>query len=388
MVMNNMKKEDVCECIYTGSTEPAIEAEHIFPKCIGGVGTLPVGYVADSVNSAFSKLELGFARQYPPVVINRMFSVPMGRKKHRNREKVGLMKDRDNNGEYMLGFVRNGIPMAIDQIVISMGRSDAQNHGLPVRIVVGPNEKMPKEEQISAFWEQLKHYNGSPTCIKDLNVPPKTCLLGAVDNRWILCIAKNENPEDIKPKLKEIVDQITTASADMLLSQKGPIAHEQRVEAEFSFTFNYVDIMRVYAKIAVNCLAKVKGHDFVMDSALAEIKQAILTGENIERYTTYAKGPNPIPESLRNFPDRVLLGERPHCAVFFQDSQGDLIAFIALFGTENPIAIKLGRFKERVGVDFYLCDWEHKADYTMTDFVLKVCRYDEESELDIEGTRK
>lgn len=372
-----MNRENVFECIYTGSTEPAIEAEHIFPKCIGGVRTLPVGFVADHVNNAFSKMELGFARQYPLVVLNRMFSAPMGRKKHRNREKIGLMKDKDSDTKYRLGFIRNCIPMFIDQIVISLEQQDCQGCSLPVQIIVGPNDTMSKEKQIIAFWERLKTYNGSPTCIKNLNIPPKTYLLGVVENRWFLGISKDENSETVKPKLKTAIDQITSEDVDMLFSGKGPTERKEQVGVEFSFTFNYVDVMRVYAKIAVNCLAEVKGHEFVMNPALDEIKQAILTGEDIEKYTTHAKGPNPIPERLWSFPDRVLLGDRLHCAVFFQDKQGDLIAFVALFGTENPIAIKLGRFKERVGVDLYICDWEHKADYTMEEFAVKVCKYDE-----------
>lgn len=55
------------------------------------------------------------------------------------------------------------------------------------------------------------------------------------------------------------------------------------------------------------------------------------------------------------------------------------MAFIALFGMKNPAAIKLGTFKERVGVDLYICDWEHQADYTMEEFAVKVRRYDLES---------
>lgn len=366
------------QCIYTEAAEPASEAEHIFPKCIGGVRTLPVGYVADQVNNAFSKMELGFARQYPPVVISRMFSAPMGRKKHKNREQIGLMKDKDSSTGYMLGFIRNGIPRAIDQIVISLGEVNEQSPVLPVRIIMGPNEKQSKEQQITAFWEKLGTYNGNPLCMKGLHIPPRTYLLGAADNRWFLGISTSENPDSVKPKLKKIVTQIAAMDADTLLSKKDLSKHEQRVEAEFSFTFNYVDIMRVYAKIAVNCLAAVKGYEFVRNPALNGIKRAILTGDGIEKYAAHSKGPNPIPERLRSFPDRVLLGERPHCTVFFQDDQGDLIALIALFGTKNPVAIKLGTFKERVGVDLYICDWEHQADYTMEEFAVKVCRYDDE----------
>lgn len=70
-------------CIYTGADDSKAkfsDAEHVFPKCIGRTNTLPLGSVSDEINKYFSKLELGFARQYPPVVISRMFSETMGKK--------------------------------------------------------------------------------------------------------------------------------------------------------------------------------------------------------------------------------------------------------------------------------------------------------------------
>lgn len=366
------------KCIYTGAVEPASEAEHIFPKCIGGVRTLPVGYVADQVNGAFSKMELSFARQYPPVVISRMFSAPMGRKKHKNREKVGLMRDRNGGTEYMLGVIRNTAPRPIDQVALSLGETAGQSGALSVRIILEPDEHQSKEQQVATFWEKLKAYSGDPVCMKESNLPPRTYLLGVLDQCWYLAIPKSEDLEDVKPKLEKLVRKITAEDADTLLSKGHPTKQARQVEAGFSFTFNYIDVLRVYAKIAVNCLAAVKGYEFATAPALREIKRAILTGENIEKYVMYLEGPNPIPGSLRRFPNQVSLGERPHCTVFMQDGQGDLLAFIALFGTENPVVVKLGTFAERVGVDFYICDWEHRADYTMEEFVLKVCEYDDD----------
>ena len=96
------------KCIYSGADETAAtfsEQEHIFPKCIGGVRCLPLGYVSDEVNQSFSKMELGFARENPIVVTRRMFSPPMGRKKHTNREKIGIMRDTDHGTGYHLGIV-------------------------------------------------------------------------------------------------------------------------------------------------------------------------------------------------------------------------------------------------------------------------------------------
>lgn len=71
------------QCIYTGANEFSESfntAEHVFPKCIGGVHTLPKGWVCDRVNNSFSKMELCFARRNPTVSITRMFIPETGRK--------------------------------------------------------------------------------------------------------------------------------------------------------------------------------------------------------------------------------------------------------------------------------------------------------------------
>jgi len=368
-------------CIYTGADDSKAEfrdAEHIFPKCIGGTNTLPLGSVSDEINKYFSKLELGFARQYPPVVISRMFSETMGRKKHKNRDRVGIVRGKSGDPSFMLGFVREGSPHPLDQLVFSCELTDAPIGTIPLHMILGPSNDLTRDNQLRLLWKKMKNYNGSPTCVKSAAVPPQTYLLGAADNRWYLGISERENPEIIKPKLSKIIARAAATDIDKIFSgMKTPVEIEQQVEVEFSFSFNYLDILRVYAKTAVNCLAAIKGCEFVMNPAFDELKQAILTGENITSFVTEARGPNPIPESLRSFPDRIVLGSRPHCAVFFSDPQGDLIAFISLFGTDNPMAVRLGKACSRRIVDFYLCDWEHHMDYTMNEFVLKVCRHDE-----------
>lgn len=65
------------QCIYTGAdeaTESFSKAEHIFPKCIGGIHTLPKGWVCDRINHSFSVLELGFARQNPTIFWHSMIT--------------------------------------------------------------------------------------------------------------------------------------------------------------------------------------------------------------------------------------------------------------------------------------------------------------------------
>lgn len=40
--------------------------------------------------------------------------------------------------------------------------------------------------------------------------------------------------------------------------------------------------------------------------------------------------------------------------------------------------IRMGHLMERIGADCYICDWEHRTDYTMTECAVKICGYDGE----------
>lgn len=79
-----------------------------------------------------------------------------------------------------------------------------------------------------------------------------------------------------------------------------------------------MDSLRVYAKIALNCLAALKGQDFVMSPALDEIKKAILTGEGIDRYVEPVKGSNPALSSLQQFSERLPWEASPTALLFFK----------------------------------------------------------------------
>ena len=150
---------------------------------------------------------------------------------------------------------------------------------------------------------------------------------------------------------------------------------QHRVEAAFSFTSSCSDDLRVYARIAVNCLAALKGQARLQSGAFAEIRRAILTGEGIEQHVWRTKRSNPVPGTLRAFPEQLPLGKRCHAAVFVQ-REGWVYGIVSLDGMADPMIVKLGMAPMRVETDFYICDWERRVDYTRAGCVLKICRYD------------
>lgn len=371
------------KCIYSGADESTAtfsDREHIFPKCIGGVRCLPLGCVSDEVNQFFSKMELDFARKNPMVVMHRMFSPNMGRKKHTNREKIGIMKDTDHGTGFSLGVVRNGAPISLNQLIVTSELPEDIPKGFPIHIILAPSMSLSHEQLVLQFWERLAQYNGSPTCIKSGDLPPHTYLLGAQDKRWFLALPKEKNPEHVKPRLAKLVAGVAKMRPEQFFPSDGsPLKTvKHHVESSFTFDFSMIDYYRVCAKIAINCLTELKGSEFAIDPALDGIKRAILTGENMDEYAGFIEGENPALTSFHRIPSQFTLGQYAHCAAFIQDPEGMLHAMVSIFGSNGMVSIDLGKFDRHVGVDCYICDWENHKDYTMTEAVVKVCEYDRE----------
>lgn len=368
------------QCIYSGETEKSAtfnSAEHIFPKCIGGVRCLPKGWVSDAVNNAFSKLELNFARGNPTVALSRMFFGSVGRKKHAKKDRIGVFQNATNTSDYSLGYIRNASPYPINQIAICSEALNEEYGPIPVKVTLAPSKDKTYEELIASFWDTLRSYNGSPTCIKSKAVPVNTYLLGFNDGCWYFGISEKENPENVKPHLLRLVQKMSAVEAEKTLPSTDKIIREShQVKVELSFECKYYDNLRVYAKIAVSCLAALKGKEILMSPAFDGIKVAIINGTNIDKYVWRVDGPSPVPGIFQQFPEELPLGKKCHATTFIQKDKW-VYALITLYGMDNPMLVKLGMIDIRVEMDFYICDWENGTDYTLNDCVLKICGHDE-----------
>ena len=111
------------ECIYSKKKAPDVsfkKREHVFPCTIGGIATLPKGYVSDSVNELFGReLEAPFSRKFPLIKVIKMLISPIGRKKHNNFDRLGVIK-LTNIDRYELGYIEGGVHKVIDQIVVDI----------------------------------------------------------------------------------------------------------------------------------------------------------------------------------------------------------------------------------------------------------------------------
>jgi len=160
-------------CIYTGadnSTESFSSDEHIFPKCIGGVHTLPKGWVCDSVNSSFSASELIFARNNPTVTLSRMFFSKTGRKKHKNRDLIGVLKNTEDSDDYSLGYIVDGTPRSINQLCINSEIPMVVGKPIPIKVITSKTSKEIIKSIIREFWKQLQLFDGTVCVIKSNDI--------------------------------------------------------------------------------------------------------------------------------------------------------------------------------------------------------------------------
>lgn len=372
------------QCIYTGaneSTDTFSSEEHIFPKCIGGIQTLPKGWVCDSVNNSLSSLELRFARQNPSVAIPRMFLPQTGRRKHKNRNLIGVFRNTLDSNDYSLGYIRNGTPLSINQICITAQIPIPAGKLVPLTIVVPPQKSESLETQIRSLWARLKSFDGKACIIKDNGLPSDKFLLGYQDSRWYLGMSASLNGETTRQAIFEFITKMTeTHSVDDFLCKGQMGKTEHQVHSQFSIQANLYDIMRVYAKIAVNCLACLKGQDLIMNPAFAGIKNAILTGAHIKDHVRIHNGPSTLKSVFSQFEGRFNLGHNFHSTVIV-NSDGCLYAEVALYGADNPYIIKLGQIEDYSCTDCYVCDWENNAEYTLIDCVLQICKHDEKEHI-------
>lgn len=368
------------KCIYTGKETPQASfdsAEHIFLKCIGGQNCLPRGYVSDETNNIFSKHERQFARENPIVLINRMFYPRVGRKHHKNREKIAVFKYDD---KVTLGYVTEANPICLNQISFFGLSDETLEKTLSCRITLSSNTEGSNKERYEAFLEALKNYNGCPSPIKSDDIPDNIILLGCKDKCWHLGVSKNQNPELIKSMVLKAVQNLIANLEKFNEQYKESELTSNQVTASFEIMFNYEDVFRVYAKIAFNALASLKGQEYVLNPEFDDIRNAILEGEDILSYVTIADCKNVQKEITDKFSDRVSVGDRCHSVVFCT-LDNYLYGFVSLYGTDHPIVVKLGLTSANI-VDMYLCDWQNKKDYKLIDYVTSVCAFNHEDVID------
>jgi len=358
------------KCIYSlknDSESTFKKQEHIFSACIGGSYKLPNGYVCDEVNEMFSPLELRFVRS-SNIAIYRMFYGPGKRGSHSDKKatesEVHVMID-NNTKKAELGFIKKGKQYIINQLHFYSGEKACQ-------IFLAVYSEKSTEENVQTFFEQIENYNNSPIVIKSSNLSLNEFILGVHNNRWFIVINESCSYDESCDLYSTALSGFLRINKEGLLGQIDKIKyHSGNTETNLKLNFDLSDNYRVAAKTAFNCLAYLKGADFVLSKQFDSIRKAIYSGENIAKYVSLANTESHSSSLFEMF-DKASLGKHLHL-VIINKSQSSLVATVCFYNLNITFCVTLAEeFTDQIASPIGLiCDWENKREITLMEFTEK-----------------
>ena len=383
-------------CIYTNKDDTQAHfknQEHIIPACIGGMKKLPKGYVSDEVNTLFSGLELKLARN-SPITLVRMFVGPGKRGSHNPKRRGGASKivsvmQSDETGEYSLGYMRVGVPITIDQI--HMVYLEGGKRQISFCFDTETVDEDHFQERVAEWIHELTEFDGQATILQKKEMPENEVILGKESGRWYL--AASTDKEALK---EESMKELRLLGA---ANEKG-LLNASNADAQVNESFGIVDLQmphkgrnhvtsdirqeidlyayyRVVAKIAFNCLAEVRGWEYVMQQKFDPVREAILTGKDIEQMVMMQGKENSHADVLNKLEHAKGFGVWRHMICITWVPNG-LVAEVMLYGETNSMVVVLSRedghdFGE---MDGYVCDWENRREMRFLDYLGEITRED------------
>lgn len=381
-------------CIYTKENDTEAHfrnQEHIIPACIGGMQKLPKGYVSDEVNTLFSALELKLARN-SPITLPRMFIGPGKRGSHNPKRRGGASKivsvmKSNENGMYSLGYIRMGTPITIDQVHIT--QMENEKHQVSFCFDTEEVDKEHYLEKVTEWMPELKSFDGQAcVMIREEGLAENEIILGQAGNRWYLVARPEIDEEKLKAETVKKIRLLVSAYEQEMLNQSA-ISDEEKIPSGIdgfgnlcveksqvtSDMHQMIDMhayMRVVAKIAFNCLAEVCGRNYVMQAKFDPIREAILTGEEIDHVVFFQERDKKHMEVLESLGNAKGFGVWRH-TVIITWTEDRLVAEVMLYGTSSPMLVILAQENCRdFGImDGYVCDWENHREMRFMDYIEK-----------------
>lgn len=367
-------------CIYSLQDETAAsfkQAEHIIPKAIGGMYTLPRGMVSDAVNHEFSKFEEHVIHNVPMISLSRELFGPRGRKKHTKIPGVTFMTETDETYPE-LGYMLEGHPYPIHQVIASLDEDD--NIVKRLAVILPENERYTDDSKtnIKIFARKILSLPNRFQLIQTDNTAMiNRIIVGYGREQLYLGFHSRLAKEHAISKGKRLLNLLEGILHDDLQSKKsGEVVHsEHQVTFHKTYGINLSSVYRFCAKVAFNALARVFMDDRIYSTEYDAIRHAILTGEGIEDFVhwlldeSYKKS-----MSMLTILQCLKLGERCHYICFSQIGNR-LIAIVSFYGGALMACVNIGRITEPMGIldtNGYICDWEHDREGLLSDFLHKM----------------
>lgn len=348
------------KCIYTKKDESSAtftSAEHIFPRCIGGVNTLDKEWVCDEFNNEMSKCEQTFAREYPPISFSRAIFESEGRKSHHGQAGVSSLKSLET-GQLTLGYIKGVASISIPQVAVEIpswgGNLTGEMHG----VITKPAEY---EQLVKA----LANYEGRFQILRSTDETIKgKMLIGHIRKQVYLGVYEQIDDAtaiDCAQRLKNFFQHIQSDATIKVVMKKD----EHRVNYQKTVQFCVYDIMRVHAKIVFNVLAHLNGQAFVLRPEFNEITNAITTGKDISKYVS-------APDAQFSMNVGARLFREDEHFVFLTRICNRLVGVVILYGSTPSFSVILSdHWTEPFEPCGYVCNWRKKEEYSLVDFLLQ-----------------
>jgi hypothetical protein len=244
-------------------------ADHIMPAGLGGIKKLPLEYVSREFNTLSSKFEKSLMRA-SIISMPRQILGP-GKRGSLNPNKatkssVDVFRQYPDNGSFSLGYIQAGKPSEIPHIILNSETGE---------INVGIN-KETTETELQVFKLQLTDFdNLRVKMIKFQDLNANIFLLGIksnVENNFDCFIASKDGVAHpfTNIALEEIAKMINDKNT-FTGAEKYKVKTHQRVLINN-------DYYRCCAKIGFNCLAYLKGQDFVLRENFNPLRDWIVNG--------------------------------------------------------------------------------------------------------------
>lgn len=331
-------------CIYYGD-KPNLtynSQEHIFPASIGGIEKLPKGYVSDQANEYFSRLESAIITN-SFIGLHKSFYGPGKRGSNElGRMPISLFSSENADNE-SLGFVFNAKPHYIPQIILS---NDMRNVHIVFDKLLQNTEDI--EKLVNAILNNKLKYTV-------LTVKPKTSkfIVGIYKNRLYVALNKEE-------LFDECLEYIKTEVIPRIDFTKTQYEKEETPIVNISMNVSISNDSRVFAKIALNFLAKLKGKEYLNKGYFDEIKEWIL-GKSNNRFEQLPQNPRisfVIPENLNVH----------YCTLLNADNR--LIAMVTLYNYWTmafSICDAFDPFFNTTRAIF--CDYKKREEYSLEEYI-------------------
>ncbi len=340
-------------CLYLGVSEELtyVDQEHVFPAGLGGKAMLDKGVVSDQANKRFSKMELKLMRE-SLLAMDRML---FGPGKRGSLNPIDASKSLVNvavqdDGKPVLAYTAAGKPYCIPQFSL-------HNHEVSI---TAPNEHGDTQTQITEFIDRLQRFEGRFVFLPSKEIPEKEFLLGWFDGKYYVAANGNRPAEDaVQQEINKLVKHFEMKE----IQERDDHARQNHRLCETP------EIARMYAKVAMNALAWLKGEKYAAHPNFEDIRKWIVTGEAEKDYFSLPH----LEVEPKGFAGEII-PSKAHWCVFVQlgTQLGVTVSFYNCY-YRNFILGELPA--ERVFYpDGFICDWKNEKEYTLMQLIDKAVR--------------